>query len=183
MRRAVFLDRDGTIIVHKPYLADPDEVELVAGAPEALARLKQGGFLLIVITNQSVIGRGWATVEQVDAVNARVAELYAAHGIAFDGHYYCPHAPEDGCDCRKPQPGLLLQAADDHDIDLAGSYMVGDNPTDIGAARNAGVRRSFFLIGDSHLFSEAPDDDAVSAEGVTVAADMAAVAEAILAAS
>lgn len=168
MNRAVFLDRDGTIIVHKPYLFDPAEVEIVEGGVEALTLLQTAGFKLIVITNQSVIGRGWATLEQVDATNARVAELYAEGGVTLDANYYCPHAPEAECACRKPKPGLLLQAAQDHHIDLPHSYLIGDNPTDIGAGQNAGCRKNLFLIGDSHLFSETPDDPLLKGDDVVV---------------
>ena len=181
MKPAVFLDRDGTIIVHKPYLVDPEQVELVPGAVDALKRLRDAGYLLIVITNQSVIGRGWATVEQVEATNARVAELYNQHGIAFDAHYYCPHAPEDDCDCRKPKPGLLLQAAREHAIDLAQSHMIGDNPTDIAAGQNAGLKSNHFLIGDSHLFSEVPDDPALDSPDVQISTSLTDAIAAILA--
>ncbi len=166
MNRAVFLDRDGTIIVHKPYLADPEQVELVPGGTEALRKLQDAGFLLIVITNQSVIGRGWATKDQVDATNQRIAARYAEHDVTFTAHYYCPHAPDDPCDCRKPKPGLLLQAAREHDIDLDQSYMIGDNPSDIEAGQNANLRQNLFLTGDSHLFPTLPNDPRLQADDV-----------------
>lgn len=168
MNRAVFLDRDGTIIVHKPYLADPNQVELIPGGPQALKQLQNAGFLLIVVTNQSVIGRGWATREQVDATNARINSLYAQHGVTFDAHYYCPHAPEENCTCRKPKPGLILEAAKDHSIDLSTSYMIGDNPTDIQAGQNANLRKNLFLMGDSHLFSASPGGPALQTGNVRI---------------
>lgn len=103
--------------------------------------------MLVMVSNQSGIGRGLITPEEAAAVHARLEELLAAEGVALAGVYYCPHAPDAGCDCRKPSPGLLLRAASDLGIDLAGSYAVGDQPRDVEAGRRAGCRTA--LLGPS----------------------------------
>jgi D-glycero-D-manno-heptose 1,7-bisphosphate phosphatase len=145
MNKALFLDRDGTVIEHVHYLKDPDEVRLVSGCAQALKSARDAGYLLVVISNQSIIGRGTGTHEEVEACNARMEELLSAEGVELDSVLYCPHAPEDECACRKPQPGLLVQAAEALIIDLAQSSMIGDNVTDIEAGRNAGCRANLYL--------------------------------------
>ena len=132
--KAVFLDRDGTLIKHVPYLHDPQLVELSPGAPKALSELKAMGFLLIVVTNQSGVARGYYVEEDIRRVNRRVNEvLEESGGPAIDAFYYCPHFPEGVipeysvcCNCRKPSPGMALRAALEHDIDLKRSYIIGD---------------------------------------------------------
>ena len=104
-RRFVLLDRDGTIIIEREYLSDPQQVELVPGASEALRRLRQIGLGLAVITNQSGVGRGYCDAGRVALVHGRMCALLAAEGAYLDGIYVCPHTPEDGCSCRKPNPG------------------------------------------------------------------------------
>jgi D-glycero-D-manno-heptose 1,7-bisphosphate phosphatase len=140
LRRAVFLDRDGTLIRDRHHLGDPEGVELLPGTAETLAALQAVGALLVVVSNQSGIGRGLYTAAAVERVNERLASLLAEHGISLDGIYVCPHAPDDGCDCRKPQPGLLVRAADELGIDLAASILVGDAHRDIEAAAAVGVQ-------------------------------------------
>jgi D-glycero-D-manno-heptose 1,7-bisphosphate phosphatase len=135
---AIFLDRDGTVIVDAGYPRDPAQVSLLPGAIDSLRRLHEAGFLLVVISNQSGIGRGFVTIEEAEAVHARFVEVLAQHGLELAGSYYCPHAPEDGCDCRKPSPGLLVRAADELGIDLGRSYLVGDKESDVEAAGRAG---------------------------------------------
>ncbi|QZY55884.1 D-glycero-alpha-D-manno-heptose-1,7-bisphosphate 7-phosphatase [Crassaminicella profunda] len=138
-KKAVFLDRDGTIIVDYGYVHKPSQVELLPGIIEALVTLKKLDFELIIISNQSGIGRGYFTKKDVDLVNAHLQSLLKAHGIELSGIYYCPHSPDDRCDCRKPKPALILQALKDHGIDPKHSYFVGDKWTDVQAAIRAGV--------------------------------------------
>lgn len=172
--RLLLLDRDGTIIVEKGFPKDPAEVELIPGAASAIRRLRALGLRAAVISNQSGIGRGYLTPEDVARVNARLAELLAAEGAALDGLYYCPHAPEDGCACRKPQRTLLDLAAADLGGDLARSFFVGDKKDDVDAGRNVGA--TTFLVktgfGEKQVFpaGEGPDD---------VVADLAEAAERI----
>ena len=147
MKKAVFLDRDGTIIFDKVYLTDPEGVELVPGAGAALRRMMDLGYILVLVSNQSLIGRGMGTSEQVDAVNARMAQILARDGVRFAGMYYCPHTPADRCGCRKAEPGLLIEAAEALDIALDDSIMIGDNASDVEAGRAAGCS-SNFLIGE-----------------------------------
>lgn len=140
MRPCIFFDRDGTLIEERHYLADPAQVALIAGAAEAVRLARSSGFLAVVLTNQSGVGRGYFTLEDVRRVNGRMVELLAAEGAAVDGIYVCPHAPEDGCPCRKPGTGLVEQAARELDIDIGRSWMIGDKAADLELARNAGMR-------------------------------------------
>ncbi|MFP5218723.1 MAG: D-glycero-alpha-D-manno-heptose-1,7-bisphosphate 7-phosphatase [Actinomycetes bacterium] len=133
---AVLFDRDGTLVVDVPYNGDPDRVELVPGAREALDRLRAAGIPTAVVSNQSGIARGLLTRAQVDAVNARVAELLGPLGPVL----VCPHGPDDGCDCRKPAPGLVLQAAAALGVPPERCAVVGDIGADVGAALAAGAR-------------------------------------------
>lgn len=137
MPRALLLDRDGTLIVDVGYPRDPARVELLPGAVEALLALQQR-YLLVVISNQSGIGRGLITTPEAQAVHDRVIDVFQRAGVRFAGAYYCPHAPDAGCTCRKPSPGLLLQAAAELDLDLPRSIMIGDKASDVLAGRAAG---------------------------------------------
>jgi len=137
LRRALFLDRDGTLIVDVGYPKDPAQVELISGAAGVLREL-QGEWALVVVSNQSGIGRGMITDAQAAAVHERFVATFAAAGVRFAGFYYCPHAPEAACACRKPAPGLLVDAARELELDLARSIMIGDKPSDLEAGRAAG---------------------------------------------
>ena len=142
--RAVFLDRDGVInrgIIRdgKPYPPETlEELEVLPGVAEALARLHDAGFLLIVATNQPDVARGKQTREMVEAMHAQLADE-----LPIDAFFACYHDEGDGCDCRKPLPGMLLEAAREYDIDLAKSYMIGDRWRDTGCAQNAGCTAIF----------------------------------------
>ena len=138
--RAVVLDRDGTIIVEKNYLHEPDEVELLPGAVEGLKLLQQNGFRLLVATNQAGIGRGYYSLDDMHAVNKRLEDLLHAEGVVLDTIYYCPHAPAEECACRKPEPGMLRQAAFEYGISLSDSFVVGDKDCDIMLGVNANMR-------------------------------------------
>ena len=141
MRRpTVFLDRDGTLIEDVGYPRDPETVRLLEGAVEALAALRRAGYALVVVSNQSGIGRGIVTQEQAEAVHERFVQELRAHGVELDDARYCPHRPEDACACRKPAAGLLLDSARELGLDLARSFMVGDKPDDVEAGRAAGCR-------------------------------------------
>ncbi len=136
MRRpAVFLDRDGTIIEDVDYLATPGGVRLLPGAADAIARLASANLPVVIITNQSGIGRGFYSEDDYVAVRRRLNDLLMAAGGRVLATYHCPHSPEriPPCDCRKPAPGLFLQASRDHDLDLARSFYVGDRMRDIEA--------------------------------------------------
>ena len=139
-RRAVFLDRDGTVIYDVGYPRDPQQVRLLPGVGEALARLGKQGFCLVLVSNQSGVGRGMVTMERAEQVHRRVISSLAEYGVQFDAAYYCPHAPEEQCRCRKPSPGMLLRAAEELGLDLDRSFVVGDKPSDIETGKRAGCR-------------------------------------------
>jgi D-glycero-D-manno-heptose 1,7-bisphosphate phosphatase len=134
---AVFVDRDGTIIEDRDYCSDPEDVEIFPGAREALWRLKSNGFKIIIITNQSGIGRGLFTLEQYRTVESEVVRQLGS-GLV-DGTYFCPDVPDQRCNCRKPAPGMVLQAAREHQINLSRSFLIGDKETDVECGHNAGV--------------------------------------------
>jgi D-glycero-D-manno-heptose 1,7-bisphosphate phosphatase len=136
--RAVFVDRDGTIMHDADYCSDPKQVHVFEGVREALRRLKRKGYKLIIITNQSGVGRGFFTLEQYRAVETEVWRQLGPGLI--DATYFCPDTPEQPSKCRKPAPGMILQAARDHYIDLARSFFIGDKEIDAECGRNAGVR-------------------------------------------
>ncbi len=135
---AVFIDRDGTIMEDTDYCSDPNDVRIFPGVPEALRRLKSRGFKLIIITNQSGIGRGLFTLDQYRAVESEVLRQLG-DGLV-DATYYCPDAPGRHSECRKPEPGMVVKATRDHQIDLSRSFLIGDKEIDIECAHNAGVR-------------------------------------------
>ena len=144
-RRAVFLDRDGTINVEKEYLHRVEDFEFIPGAVEAIRLLKEGGFLVLVVTNQSGIGRGYYDEADLERIHRHMAAELARSGASVDACYFCPHHPHHGtgeyriaCACRKPLPGMLLQAAADWSVDLSASYMIGDKLADVEAGIKAG---------------------------------------------
>ena len=168
LRRAVFLDRDGTINVEKNYLHKIEDFEFIPGSPEAIKKLKDAGFLVIVVSNQAGIGRGYFDEEAVTKLHQHIQDELAAIGTAIDAFYFCPHHPEEGlgdykvaCDCRKGSPGMLLQAARDHDIDLEKSFMVGDKLADIEAGKRAGCKSILVLTGYGEATARDPEAEAV----------------------
>lgn len=163
MKKAVFLDRDNTIIHDPGYLDDPEKVEILDGVPAALKKMHKAGYDLIIISNQSGVGRGYMAEEVVHEINDRVAELLAEEHVIIKGFYICPHHPDAGCSCRKPKPGMILKAAEEHDIDLSRSYMIGDKYSDYQAGLAAGVRSLLVLSGpDSERDSaQVPKEDVV----------------------
>ncbi len=158
-RRAVFLDKDGTVIVNVPYNVDPDLIELMPGVAEGLHRLQQAGYRLVIITNQSGIAQGFFQEEALTDVARRMAALLHQYGVTLAGFYYCPHHPEGSvssyrgqCECRKPRPGMLLQAAADLDIDLKQSWFLGDILDDVEAGNRAGTRTILVDVGSETLW-------------------------------
>lgn len=136
---AIFLDRDGTIIVERRYLSDPAGVVLEEGAGEGLRLLQAQGWPLVVISNQSGVGRGYFPESAVHAVNARLAELLMAEGVTIAGWYHCPHAPDAGCDCRKPADGMVRRAAAELGLDPGRSFVIGDKRSDLELAERIGA--------------------------------------------
>ena len=147
MKKAIFLDRDGTINVEKDYLHRIEDFVLEKGVIEGLKILRDLGYIFVVVTNQSGIARGYYSEEDVILLNKQINEILRKDGINIEKFYYCPHHPEKGvgkykvkCSCRKPETGMLDEAVKDFDIDRAHSYMIGDNISDIKAGINAGVK-------------------------------------------
>ena len=175
-RRAVFLDRDGTILVEKPWLSDPAEAELIPGAAAALRRLSDAGWVLIVITNQSGIARGYYGEPEYRAVQRRLDELLAGEGVRLAASEHCPHHPQftGPCDCRKPGLALFRRAADTLGIELAGSVFIGDRPGDVIPASSLGGAGILVLTGygAGHVADVPP--------AVRVVPDLAAAADLIL---
>src|SRR5947208_6456350 len=135
---AIFVDRDGTIMEDRDYCSDRKDVKIFPGVPNALRRLKSKGFKLVIITNQSGIGRGLITMEQYRAVEAEVLRQLGAGLI--DATYFCPDVPGQHSSCRKPAPGMIVEATRQHQIDLTRSFLIGDKEIDVECGRNAGVR-------------------------------------------
>ena len=144
-RRAVFLDRDGTLNVEKEYLSDPAKLEIFADVGPALKRLMDTGFLLFIVTNQSGIGRGYYGIADMYRVNERLGAELAKDGVRFERIYFSPEAPEQPSRGRKPSPQFLFDARDEFGVDLSQSYMVGDKLIDLQCGWNAGVRRSLLV--------------------------------------
>jgi D-glycero-D-manno-heptose 1,7-bisphosphate phosphatase len=171
-RPAVFLDRDGTIIREKSYLADPEGVELVPGTVEALASLRDAGLPYVIVTNQSGIARGIYSEDDYRAVAARHHEILESAGVPPEATRHCPHHPDvtGPCDCRKPDTGMHRSAAAEHGLDLARSFYVGDKPTDVEPARALGgsgilVRTGY---GRRHERDIGPDVEIVDDLGAAV---------------
>jgi len=149
VNRAVFIDRDGTINRDVPYCSRPEDFELLPGAAEAIRLLNEHGFKVVVVTNQSGIARGYFTEEMLARIHDKMRRELARHGARVDAIYHCPHHPDDNCDCRKPKPKMVLQAAKDLDIDLSQSYVIGDDQKDIELARQAGCRAGIRIGGEA----------------------------------
>lgn len=154
-QRAVFLDRDGTIATDVGYCRRVDDFEILPGVPQAIRLLNEQGFKVVVITNQSGIARGYFTEETLSLIHRKMTGQLAKQGAYVDAIYYCPHHPDDDCQCRKPKPAPLLKARDDMDIDLELSYMIGDHVKDIQAGRAAGCRTIWLTTDPSQ------EDDAI----------------------
>jgi D-glycero-D-manno-heptose 1,7-bisphosphate phosphatase len=178
MNRAVFLDRDGTLIVEKNYLHKPEEVEIFPGAGGALKRLNDAGFKLIIVTNQSGIGRGYYTLADAERVNARVCADLACEGVRFEKIYIAPEAPDQPSRGRKPSPQFLLDARDEFNLNLAASFMVGDKLIDLECGWNAGVKQSILVRTGYGVEEEKKSPDKVA--HAAVVDDLRGAAEVIL---
>ena len=165
MTSAVFLDRDGVINVDHGYVSTWERFEFLPGVPDALRALQDAGYLLIVVSNQSGIGRGYYCEADVESLNQAVAQhLGSTVGVTLSEFYHCPHHPTEAegqfrrqCDCRKPAPGMIRQAVLDHGIDLKTSLLVGDKDSDIEAGRAAGVTRLFKVVDSPQTATPAGD--------------------------
>ena len=158
-QKAVFLDRDGTINKYVGFLRNVDEFELIDGVADAINKINASGYLAIVVTNQPVIARGEVSFEELEVIHNKMETLLGKEGAYLDGIYFCPHHPHKGyegerpelkfdCDCRKPKPGMLMNAAHDFNIDLSQSWMIGDGENDIKAGQNAGCKTALIGTGD-----------------------------------
>jgi D-glycero-D-manno-heptose 1,7-bisphosphate phosphatase len=146
-QKAFFFDRDGVINVDRGYVSTVEDFEFTDGIFDAMHMLADKGFLLLVVTNQSGIGRGYYTQEDFRRVTGWMLEQFAQQGIRIAGVYSCPHSPEADCDCRKPAPGMLQQAVREHNIDPAASWLIGDKPSDMDAAAAAGIQNRVLIGG------------------------------------
>ena len=172
---AVLLDRDGVIVEDRPgYIKDWSEVRLIPGAVNALARLSRRGHPLAVVTNQSVIGRGLTTPEQVDEIHQRLRMMVRDAGGRLSAFFMCPHLPDATCACRKPRPGLLIEAAAQLRVEVSEAYMIGDQASDIEAGRAAGCQAILVLSGLQR------DRPAVGAYPFRVVRDLAEAADVII---
>ncbi|WP_189405748.1 D-glycero-beta-D-manno-heptose 1,7-bisphosphate 7-phosphatase [Alteromonas halophila] len=154
MKKAFFLDRDGVINADHGYVSQPEDFEFLPGVFEACCAIKAAGYLLVIVTNQAGIARGYYTEDDFHALTSWMRDQFRREGIDIDAIHYCPHHPTEGlahykqqCDCRKPAPGMLLEAAQRLNIDLAASVMVGDKPSDMEAGRRAGVPQLYAIEG------------------------------------
>jgi histidinol-phosphate phosphatase family protein len=155
-RSALFLDRDGTIIEDAHYLRDPEKIRFLPGALAVLRACARAGYLLVLVSNQSGVARGYLTHEELMIVHAELLTAMSRAGVALTGSYYCEHGPDDGCACRKPKPGLFHAAAAEHDISLASSWVVGDKPRDCQAGLRAGCKAIWLCPDDPPAVA---DDD------------------------
>lgn len=179
MRPAIFLDRDGVINENRPdHVRSWEQVRFLPGVFDALRRLARSEYVVVVVTNQSAVGRGLMAAEVLHAINAGIVERICAEGGRIDAVYTCPHTPEAGCDCRKPKPGMLLAAAREHQLDLASSFLVGDAVTDVEAALSAGCQPVMVRTGRGQAQLAKLNHD--SHGDVVVAADLAGAIASIL---
>lgn len=140
LKKAIFFDRDGTLIVDKVYLNDPNQIEYLDGVFDALQALKAAGYIFIIVTNQSGVARGLVSLENLEEIHRRIIHRFADKNLYFEGVYYAPHAADSGHPMRKPEPGMLTTAAECHKIDLKKSWMIGDRMSDVEAGHRAGCR-------------------------------------------
>ncbi|MBB30993.1 MAG: D,D-heptose 1,7-bisphosphate phosphatase [Gemmatimonadetes bacterium] len=167
IRPAVFLDRDGTVNVERSYITRPEDIHLIPHAATAIGRLKAAGYAVVLVTNQAAVAKGLLTEVELGGIHKHLESLLSCSGVFLDAIYYCPHhsqfpssSSDPECSCRKPSPGMILQAARDLDLDLGKSFMVGDSLSDLQAGWSAGCRAALVLTGHGeHTHLEASDED------------------------
>jgi histidinol-phosphate phosphatase family protein len=148
--KAIFLDRDGVLNKNRDdYVKSTKELEIFSNIGKEILKLKMKGFLIIVITNQSVINRKIITIQELEEIHLTIQKFLMKNNTSIDKFYFCPHRPDENCDCRKPKPGLILQAINEFSIDVSKSWMIGDSKTDIQAGEKAGCKTIFFKKNDS----------------------------------
>ncbi len=175
--KLIILDRDGVINRDSDaYIKHPDEWFPITGSLEAIARLNHAGYRVVVATNQSGLGRGLFDIDQLNAIHQKMFDMLSQQGGQIDSIFFCPHNPNDGCNCRKPKPGLLLDIAERLDIDLATVIFIGDSLKDIQAARTAGAQPLLVLTGNGkETLSQLDDTD-----NIPVYADLAAAVDSLV---
>jgi D-glycero-D-manno-heptose 1,7-bisphosphate phosphatase len=176
--KAVFLDRDGTVVVERGYITVPDMIELLPGVAPAIVRLREAGWKVFIVTNQGCVAKGMITEEELGLIHFRMVSMLGASGAEVDGIYVCPHHPEGvlpdfsvECDCRKPRPGLLERAAGEHGLDLSLCVMIGDTMRDIQAAQAAGTRSVLVLTGKGRVAASGDHGASHVAEDLATAVD------------
>lgn len=152
-KKIIFLDRDGVINHEVGYLHKIEDFRFIDGVFAACLYFQSLGYKIVVVTNQSGIGRGYYQVQDFEAVNTWMLTQFKAQGVNILDVFFCPHGPEDGCECRKPKPGMLLQAKEKHDIDMPKSWMIGDKEADVKAANAAGIGHTI-LVKSGHNIDE-----------------------------
>ena len=155
MNRIVLIDRDGTINVERNYLSDPAQIELLPGAAEGIRLLRELGLPVVVVTNQSGIGRGYFNLKRLEEIHKRLQKALKEQGAKVDAIYFCPHTPEDQCGCRKPSTGMADKAAKDFNADLSKSFVIGDNVCDIEIGKNIGATTILVRTGHGSRTEEA----------------------------
>ena len=166
--KVIILDRDGTIVVDRNYLSDPADLEFEVGAAEGLRSMYERGYRLVVITNQSGVGRGLFSLERLEEIHDRLRQMAESIGVRFERIYYCPHAPDAGCLCRKPQIGLLKQAASELGFDLSSAVVIGDKMSDVESGHRAGAT-TVFVAANSPRLPAGPSPDFIMRDLVQAA--------------
>src|ERR1044071_4784116 len=178
MNRAVFLDRDGTLIAEKNYLSKVEDVAVLPGAAAALKRLQEAGFKLFIVSNQSGVGRGYFTLADAERVNRHLCDIFATDGVHFEKIYVAPEAPDQPSRGRKPSPQFLFDARDEFHLDLSRSYVIGDKLIDLECGWNAGVKKSILVRTGYGAEFERKSPDKLAA--AVVVDDLSAAAEYVL---
>jgi len=168
-RKAVFLDRDGTLIEEVNFLCEPDDVRLFPDTVDSLRRLKEAGYMTVVVTNQSGVGRGLFSSDDVRAVHDRIREL--TDGL-IDAFYHCPHLPDEGCVCRKPSPGMIESAKTDLNLDLSMSYVIGDKLLDVMTGFDLGIPSILVRTGYGVMHQEKVPSESTVVDGIGEAVDL-----------
>lgn len=171
MDKVVFLDRDGTINIDTGYISDTKGLEIFAGVSEAIKDLKEAGYKTVIVTNQSGIGRGYFRQEDLEKVNDKILQLIeeeaSVKGLpsltkTIDKIYFCPHSPDENCNCRKPETGMIDDAKKDFNIDIKNSYVIGDKEADVNLGKNAGIKTILVLTGDGEKHRDKCEPDFVA---------------------